>query len=69
MSRVRLNLELESSVRDRLETLQERSGAATMTEVIRRALAVYEVVLQASEDGERVVVQSREGKERQLVLL
>ncbi len=38
----RLNLELTDQVRDRLELLRDEMGADSMTEVIRRSLALLD---------------------------
>lgn len=38
----RLNLELTDEVRDRLEELRDEMGADSMTEVIRRSLALLD---------------------------
>jgi len=41
----RLNLEIPQTLRDRIERLRDLSEAESMTEVIRRALATYEALL------------------------
>jgi hypothetical protein len=40
--KTRLNLEMTPKARARLERLQEKTEAASLTEVIRHALIVYE---------------------------
>jgi len=45
--RVPLHLEVSPRVRQRLETCKTLSEAESMTEVVRRALALYELVLGA----------------------
>lgn len=66
--RVRLNLEIPERVRDRLERLRLATDAESMTEVIRRSLAVYEVLVFAAQDGARITVTDAEG-ERSLLLV
>lgn len=66
--KVRLTLDLTEPVRRRLEELQALSGSDSLTETIRRALAVYDTLLVRSKDGERVVVRDAGGKERELIL-
>lgn len=44
--RVRLNLDVPISTRERIDKIQALSEADTMTEVIRKALIVYEYLLE-----------------------
>lgn len=68
-ARSRLHLELPERVRNRLEEIRVLSEADSLTEVVRRALAVYDVLLVAVRDRkERVVLRSEDGKERELVI-
>lgn len=65
----RLDLELPERVRARLEELRTMSGADSLTEVVRRALATYDVLLTASrERGDVIVVRSRDGTEREVFI-
>jgi hypothetical protein len=66
--KVRLNLELSESVRDRLEQLRIETDADTLVEVVRRALAVYSTLVTSTYDGTRVFVRSKNGKETLLLL-
>lgn len=64
----RLNLEMTARVRMALEEMRHRTGAESMAEVIRRALAVYQYVVDAREGGEKVLVQGKDGQ-REIVIL
>ena len=65
--RVRLNLELPERLRARLEPLRVLSEADSLTEVVRRAIALYDVLLMAVRDrGVTIVLRSRDGTEREL---
>ncbi len=66
--KTRLNLEVTRPVRERLERLRDLSDADSMTEVIRRAVAVYEVLLDHREKGFETVIRNQDGAER-LVLI
>lgn len=44
---VRLNLELDLATKMRLDKCRRMSGSASLTETIRRALRLYEMVLDA----------------------
>ncbi|KYF80443.1 hypothetical protein BE20_24815 [Sorangium cellulosum] len=68
-AKVRLNLELPERVRERLERVRELSEADSLTEVIRRALSVYDALLTTTHDeGGKVVLRSADGNERELLL-
>ena len=54
---------------DRLEELQRSTGAANLTEVIARSLAVYDALWKAKRRGATVTITARDGKPRELTLL
>lgn len=54
--KVRLNLTISPSTRERLDGLQARTDADTLTEVIRRALAVYDTLIQAEARGGHLMI-------------
>ena len=64
----RLNLVVSTMVRERLENLRDETEAESMTQVIRKALAVYDFLWQEKSRGAKLIVKSEEG-ERELVLL
>ena len=64
--RVRLNLEVTERVRERLHKIKALIEADSITEVIRRALFVYEFVLKTRG---RLVIRSKDGTERDVILL
>lgn len=65
---VRLTIEVTKPVRDRLGRLKAMSGARSTAEVIRRALASYEALLEAKERGEPILVREADGTERELLI-
>lgn len=68
-AKVRLNLELPERVRERLERVRVMSEADSLTEVIRRALSVYDALLtSALEEGSKVVLRNADGTERELLI-
>jgi hypothetical protein len=67
--KARLHLELPERVRRRLEQLRVLSEADTITEVVRRALAVYDVLVTAVKvRKERVFLRADDGTEREVLL-
>ncbi|TWU19573.1 hypothetical protein [Allorhodopirellula heiligendammensis] len=63
----RLNLAVTKDIRDRIEAIRDDTHAESVTEVIRRALAVYDLLLIKSKDGGQVLI--RNGDEEREVLL
>ncbi len=65
----RLTLEMATSVRKRLEHLRDRTEADSLAEVIRRALAVYDVLWNEKLKGRRVMIQGPDGDDQELLLV
>ena len=61
--KVRLNLELSKQVHDQIQTLQQRSDASSLTEVIRRSLALYDLISEHIAEGGRIVLKHKNGTE------
>ena len=65
----RLNLEMGESARQKLETLRDQTQANSLTEVVQRALAVYEYLHAEKKKGNTLVVKNQDGAEKEVVLL
>ena len=65
----RLNLEMTETVREKLETLREKTSADSLSEVIRRSLSFYELLVDEVRQGRNVVIRGPGSKERELVVL
>lgn len=65
----RINLELPSEVKSRLEALRETTNADSLSEVIRRSLAVYDFLWQEKVKGASTFIRSEDGYEQLVVLL
>jgi hypothetical protein len=61
-SRIRLSLEVGPDVKDRIERLQQQSHATSVTEVVRRALVLYEELLEIQTEGSRLLVEGKSGR-------
>ena len=67
--KVRLNLEIHPDVKARLDDLQERTQAASLTEVIRRSLALYNLVVDLQQEGGRITLHRKDGTAETLAVL
>lgn len=65
-----MNLTMTPQVREKLDALKEQSDASSYVEVIRRALATYELLCDEKRQGRRVITRppvDGEGPEREIV--
>jgi hypothetical protein len=60
---------MSEEVRHRLESLREKTDADSLTEVVRKALAVYDFLWAEREKGAKLLVRGADDKDRELVLL
>ena len=67
--RVRLNLVVSPQVKERIERLQEAHDGATITEVVRRALALLEDLTEVRREGSRLLIESSSGEIEKLRIL
>ena len=63
----RLTLEMAETVRKQLEHLRDQTAADSLTEVIRRALAVYDLLRKATAEGGKIIIQTEDG-EREVMI-
>ncbi len=64
----RLNLSLASKVRERMELLRDETGAQTITEVVSRALALYDFLITQKKAGARVLIEDEKGMREVIIL-
>ena len=67
--KTRLNLELPDEVRERLEELQHQANAASLTEIVRRGLSLYDLLFTLQTGGGSLIIRQPDGSEEKLRLL
>lgn len=67
--KIRLNLDMPAEIKSQLEELRDLTHADSMSEVIRRALAVYDFLLSERANGTTTVLRHGDGTETQLQLM
>ena len=65
----RLNLELTPAAKERLDKVQKATESPSIVETIRRALALYELILQRRAQGSKLIFREPTGAEREIELL
>jgi hypothetical protein len=66
--KIRLNLDMTVEVKEQIEALRDRMHADSMSEVVRRALAICDFVLTQQEHGAIVVLRTSDGTDTRLPL-
>ena len=66
--RIRMSLYVTTKVKRRMERLEKLSDSESMTEALRKALALYELLLKSSRDGYQIE-RSKNGKREVIVLV
>lgn len=67
--RVRLNLEFPPQVYAQMQTVQQRSHAASLTEVVRRSLALYDLITEHFGEGGEIELVYADGNKEKLRIL
>ena len=67
-SKVRLSLAMPPATKAKIDELQERVGAPTVTEVIRQSIALLDTITAEQGRGAKIIIRDDDG-DRQLMLL
>jgi hypothetical protein len=67
--RSRLSLDVSQTIKDQLTGLVTRTEAGSITEVIRRALALYDLVTEHQAEGGKLIFRHADGKQEVLRVL
>lgn len=68
-SKVRMQFDFAPIAVTELDRLVDETGAASRAEVIRRALAVFDLMMSYKKTGGKVILQDAEGKETALLII
>lgn len=67
--RKRLNLDVAISTMKRIDRLRKATEAESITEVIRKALAVYDLIIERRKEGAKVYIQAPDGPPIEIEIL
>lgn len=67
--RSRLSLDVSQTIKDQLSVLVTRTEAGSITEVIQRALALYDLVTEHQAEGGKLVFRHADGEQEVLRVL
>ncbi len=68
IKKVRLVLEISPKIREKLDLIISRIEANSMSDVFRRALAIYEVIIEHHLSGGKIILKTKEGSEKELII-
>ncbi len=68
-ARIRLNLEYPAAIHQQMQIVQQRSHAASITEMLRRAVALYDLITEHISAGGQVILRNEKGEEEKLRIL
>ncbi len=62
----RIHLVVSPKTKERLTTMQERLDCQSMTEVLRRAIELLDVVTESQDRGDKLVIERADGSSTEL---
>lgn len=68
-NKVRLQIEMTELVREQIESLRDKTQADSLSEVIRRAIAVYGFIFNEKNRGCAIIAKDSDGSEKELMFL
>ena len=67
--KIRLNLDISRETRERLSELQKSTQLSSVSDVVRRALALMTLVIENEHSGGKLIFKKGDGTEETLVIL
>jgi hypothetical protein len=65
----RINLEVSHELKQTLTEVKAKTGATTLVEVFKRAIALYALIHQESQDGSKIIINKKDGTTETIVIL
>ncbi|MFO1078014.1 MAG: hypothetical protein U1E73_09870 [Planctomycetota bacterium] len=64
--RIRIHLAVTPRVKDRLDDLLRKTEAESITEVVRRALSIYDDLVNTALAGGKILLEDKKGDQREV---
>lgn len=68
-ARARLSLDLDASTKANFEALRSRAGIGSLTDVIKKGVALFDVATAHQKNGGAIIFRHADGREERIVLL
>jgi hypothetical protein len=69
VSKIRLNLEFTPPIHQQMQAVQVRSHASSLTEMLRRAVALYDLITEHCTHGGEIILRNSKGQDEKLKIL
>lgn len=63
-----IQVRMKDNTLDQVDNLQKRVHAPSRSDAIRRAVEISDILVKAIERGDRVIIESENGKQRQILI-
>jgi hypothetical protein len=67
--RIRLSLDIDPKAKAQLDLVRKRTGSTSLTDVVRRAVALLDLVSEHNDLGGTLIFKHKDGSEERLRLL
>lgn len=69
MKRARLSLDLDPKVKRNFEELCTRTGTSTLTDLIKKSVALYHIAADHTTHGGSLIFRHKDGREERIIVL
>ena len=63
-----VQVRMKENTQEKLSKLQKKVHAPSRSDAIRRAVDISDVLVNAIEHGDRIIIESKNGKQRQILI-
>lgn len=65
----RINLEVSHELKQTLTEVKTKTGATTLVEVFKRAIALYSLIHQEYQEGSKLIIHKKDGTTETIIIL
>lgn len=69
MTKERINLFVSKQTRKKIDTIQKRIDAESLSDVVRKAISLLDIISELENKGEKIIARARDGSETQIRLV
>lgn len=69
MTKERINLFVSKQTRKKIDVIQKRIDAESLSDVVRKAISLLDIISEAEKNGEQIVTRAEDGSETRIRLV
>jgi len=69
MTKERINLFVSKQTRKKIDVIQKRIDAESLSDVVRKAISLLDIISEAEKKGEQIVTRAEDGTETRIRLV